>query len=111
MNYEDVQLIGVFDDKGEVESFVYSVDLPAPANLWVGALCSDGSRMHPMFMGFVLNALIAEDAWNEGDTTIVVDQSDVAMRCRVGDLVPKRSVEAFASQTDEVRVVTVDVLP
>jgi hypothetical protein len=111
VNYEDVQLIGVFDTPPGQENFCYSVDLPAPANLWVEALCTDGTRMHPLFMGFVLNALIAEDKWNAGDKVEIVDQSDVVLVAEVNQLVPKREVEAFAAETDQVRIVIVGPVP
>jgi len=107
VNHLDVQLIGVFDCVPPQENFTYTVDLPAPWNLWVEALCTDGTRMHPLFMGFLLNALIAEDKWNEGDWVDIVDQDDATLRCTVGDLMPKRSVEAYAAKTDCVRVVMV----
>lgn len=111
MNPQDVQLIGVFDTPPPQEHFCYSVDLPAPANLWIQALTADGTRMHSLFMGFVLNSLIAEDKWHEGDHVDVVDQSDVTLRATVTYLVPSQAVEAFASQTGQVRIVTVKEVP
>jgi len=108
MNHLDVQLIGVFDCVPPMENFTYSVNLPAPHNLWVQAKVTDGTRMHPLFMGYVLNELIEADAWNEGDSIEIVDQSDARLKCTVKFLVPKDEVEAFGSKTEEVRVVIVE---
>lgn len=108
MNYLDVQLIGVFDTPPEQEMFCYTVDLPAPWNLWVSALCEDGTRMHHIFMAFLLNGLIAEDKWNEGDSIELVDQDGAVLRATVTALVDKSFVEAFASQTPGVRMIKVE---
>jgi hypothetical protein len=107
MNHLDVQLIGVFDCQPPIENFTYTVNLPAPHNLWVSALCTDGTRMHSLFMGFVLNELIDADKWNEGDFIDIVDQDDATLRATVGPLVDKSFVEAFASKTPGVRLITV----
>jgi hypothetical protein len=110
MNPLQVQMIGVFDCTPPQENFTYTLNLPAPWNLWMQAKCSDGSRMGPHFMGFVLNELMAGDLWNEGDSVEIADQSGVKMRALVKFLVPSREVEAFAAQTEQVRVVEVEVI-
>lgn len=107
MNWRDVQLVGVFDPEGVDETFVYTVN--APVNLWIGALCSDGSRMGPQFMGGILNALLEADSFNEGDTYEVRSQSGALLTATVGHWVPSRTVEANAANSDVVRVITVAV--
>jgi hypothetical protein len=107
MNHNEVVLIGVFDPEGKQEAWVYSVD--APINLWVGALCDDGSRMGADFMAHVLNELLEADAFYEGDTVEIKNQSGVSLTATVGPEVPARSVEAFQALTDTVRKVTVHV--
>lgn len=112
MNHLDVQIIGVLPDK-DSEAFCYTVD--APTNLWIGALCEDGSRMGNNFMAFVLNELIEADCFNKGDTVEVSNQDGVLLTATVGQLVPARQVEAFAAKGPgrwpTVRIVTVAVAP
>ena len=67
MDHLKVQLIGVLPDEN-TEGFCYTVD--APTNLWVGALCDDGSRMGNHFMAFILNELIEADCFSEGDSVV-----------------------------------------
>ena len=107
MNSRDVQLIGVFDPDGKDEGFVYSIN--APTNLWVGAICDDGSRMGAQFMAHVLNGLIEADSWGEGDSYEIANQNGVKLTATVGEEVPARSVDAFQAQSATVRKVTVSV--
>lgn len=107
MDHRDVELVGVFDPEGVEESFVYTVD--APTNLWIGALCDDGSRMGTEFMAHLLNSLIDNDMFNEGNAATVVDQSGITMIVTVGPHVPALDVEAYFAETLHVRVVTVTV--
>lgn len=113
MNHLQVRLIGVFDPEGKDESFTYTVD--APVNLWIGALCEDGSRMGSQFMAFVLNELIEADCFSEGDVVEVHNQDGTTLTATVGRRVPARQVEAFAARGPgrwpTVRIVTVAVAP
>ena len=105
MNHSDVLLVGVIDPAGKEESFVYSLD--APTNLWIGALCDDGTRMSPPFMAHILNGLIEDDSFEEGDMFMVSDQNGTTLIATVGAYVSASSVHAFQSLTHEVRKVTV----
>jgi hypothetical protein len=107
MDHSDVTLVGVFDPEGKHESFTYTVD--APTNLWIGALCSDGSRMSTEFQAHFLNELLEADAFNEGDFVITRNQNGVCLVAIVGDEVRAREVEAFLAHTDTVKRVTVNV--
>lgn len=108
MNHDDVLLVGVFDPDGNDEGFCYSTN--APTNLWVGALCSDGSRMSHEFMAYVLNELIDADCFGAGDFADLRNQDGKGLIATVGAKVPKRSVQAFAAVGPTVRVVTVEVV-
>src|SRR5690349_8556432 len=92
-----VRLIGVSDPDGEIESFVYSTN--APTNLFVSALCVDGSRMDVRFMAHLMNRLIDADAFQEGSTIDAATDAGLILRATVGPLVAKESVEAFQSET------------
>lgn len=107
MNHQDVALIGVFDPDGNEEGFCYTVD--APTNLWIEALCSDGSRMGHEFMAFILNELIEADGFGEGAEIEVADQDGVTLIATVGEEVPNRSVKAFLANSATVRRVYVTV--
>jgi hypothetical protein len=111
MNHNDVFLIGVIsaqDDDGTIhEAFCYTTN--APTNLWVGAICNDGSRMDVRFLGYFLNQLIEADAFNEGDFVMDRNQDGVKLTAIVGSEVPARSVDAFQAQTDTVRKVSIHV--
>src|SRR4051812_15307911 len=101
-----VRLIGVFDDKGVDESFTYTVNLPAPWNLWIGERTADGTRMGVLFMGYVLNQLIEADAWNPGDSTIVTDQEGVKLLAAVlPTLVRNQDLDAYQAEGELVRPV------
>lgn len=110
MNPQEVLLIGVFDPDGREEGFVYTVD--APTNLWVGALCDDGSRMAHEFMGYVLNSLIDEDCFNEGDFVTLANQNGTGLIATVGEEVPVDEVQALQARHagPTVRKVTVAVV-
>lgn len=107
MNHNDVTVFGIFDPDGKQESFCYTHN--APTNLWIGAVCDDGSRMHVQFMTYILNGLLEDDSFEEGDTFLVENQDGVKLTATVGPEVSARSVEAFQSLTDTVRKVTVHV--
>lgn len=108
MNHNDVQLIGVFGTKDQpMEGFVYSRN--APTNLWVGALCTDGSRMGHEFMAFVVNELIDNDRFAEGDRVEMDNQDGTHLVATVGAEVPKDDVEAYGAMSPTVRVVSVAV--
>jgi hypothetical protein len=107
MDCAKVLLIGVFDPDGQTEGFTYTVN--APTNLWIGAVCDDGSRMSHEFMAYFLNSLLEADAFDEGDFVITRNQDRVQLTAIVGPLVAARSVDAFQAQTDEVRKVSVHV--
>jgi hypothetical protein len=107
MNHSDVLLIGVFDPDGREEAFVYSVD--APRNLWIGALCADGSRMGIEFMQYILNEMIEADLFNPGQTFDLANQNGMRMRATIGEFVPARDVSAFQAQTSHVLPVSVEV--
>lgn len=107
MNHLDVLVFGIFDPEGKAESFCYTHN--APTNLWIGALCDDGSRMHVEFMTYILNGLLEDDAFNEGDTFVVRNQNGVELTATVGAAVAARSVDAFQALSDTVRTVSVHV--
>ena len=107
MDCAQVLLIGVFDPDGKNESFTYTVN--APTNLWIGAICEDGSRMSVEFQAFFLNRLLEDDCFNEGDFVMTQNQDRTKLTAIVGPLVAARSVEAFQAQSDEVRKVSVHV--
>jgi hypothetical protein len=107
MNHNDVLVFGIFDPEGKQEAFCYTHN--APTNLWIGALCDDGSRMHVDFMTYILNGLLEDDSFNEGDTFAVQNQDGVALTATVGAEVAARSVDAFQALTDTVRKVSVHV--
>lgn len=107
MDHNDVLIIGVFDPEGKQEAFCYTVN--APTNLWVGALCEDGSRMGVDFMTYLLNGLLESDGFDEGDFFQVQDQSEVMLTAIVGKEVPVSIVQAFQATTDTVRKVSVNV--
>lgn len=111
MNHDEVQLIGVFDPQGRDEGFTYTVNLPTGHNLWIGALCDDGSRMGQFYMAWILNNLIDLDRWNEGDAFQSVTEKEVTLVATVGELVDRNEVQAFQALTDKVRRVTVAVRP
>jgi hypothetical protein len=109
MDHMQVQLIGVFGTQEEpIEGFCYTVN--APVNLWVGARCTDGSRMGSQFMGYVLNTLIDADGFSAGSQVEVADQGGTRLVAVVGEEVPKRDVQANLAHSDTVRVVTVTVI-
>jgi len=111
VNHEEVFLIGVIaqqDEDGTIhEAFCYSTN--APTNLWVGAICDDGSRMDVRFLAYFLNELIEIDAWGEGDFVQDRNQDGVLLTAIVGPEVPARSVDAFQAWTDTIRKVTIHV--
>ena len=107
MNFKDVQLIGVIDPDGKEEAFVYTLN--APTNLWIGAICSDGTRMGAQFMAHVLNGLIEADSFAEGDTYVIANQNGTKLTATVGEEVPADAVDAFQANSDTVRTVTVSV--
>jgi|KBSMisStaDraftv2_1062788.scaffolds.fasta_scaffold119639_4 hypothetical protein len=107
MDHHEVLVFGIFDPDGKQESFCYTHN--APTNLWIGALCDDGSRMHVDFMTYILNGLMEDDAFNEGDTFVVRNQDGVSLTATVGAEVAARSVDAFQALTDTVRKVSVHV--
>jgi len=107
MNFMDVLVFGIFDPEGKQEAFCYTHN--APTNLWIGALCDDGSRMGVEFMNYIINCLLEDDLFNEGDFYMVQNQDGVKLTAIVGPAVPARSVDAFQSLTDTVRTVTVHV--
>ena len=107
MDHNDVLVFGIFDPDGKQESFCYTHN--APTNLWIGALCEDGSRMHVNFMTHILNELLEADAFEEGDFFTLQNQDGVKLTAIVGASVPARSVDAFQSLTDTVRKVSVHV--
>ena len=111
VNHNDVFLIGVIsavDDDGTInEAFCYTTN--APTNLWVGAICADGSRMDVRFLAYFLNQLIEIDAWSEGDFVQDRNQAGVLLTAIVGPEVSARSVDAFQAQTDTVRKVMIHV--
>lgn len=105
MNHNDVQLVGVFDPNGGDEAFIYSIN--APVNLWVGALCEDGSRMSMNFMGHIMNGLIDGDLFNFDDTYRVENQVGIGLVATVGEFVAKSDLQAFMAESDVVRRVSV----
>lgn len=108
MNFKDVQLIGVIGTAEQPqEAFVYTLN--APTNLWIGAICTDGSRMGAQFMAHILNGLIEADSFAEGDTFVIANQIGANLTATVGEEVPADAVDAFQAHSDTVRVVTVDV--
>jgi len=107
MDHNDVLVFGIFDPEGKQESFCYTHN--APTNLWIGALCDDGSRMSVQFMTHFLNELMDIDGFNEGDFVQMRNQDGVVLTAIVGGSVPARSVDAFQSLTDTVRTVLVHV--
>ena len=110
MNHKDVVLIGVMsavDDEEIKEAFCYTTN--APVNLWVGALCEDGSRMSVQFLAYFLNQLLEADAFYEGDSVQERNQNGVLLTAIVGPEVPARSVDAFQARTDTVRKVCIHV--
>lgn len=107
MNHSEVLLIGVFDPDGKQESFTYTVD--APTNLWIGAICADGSRMDVRFCAHFLNELLDADCFKEGDFVQMRNQDGVKLTAIVGPAVPASSVQAFQALTDTVRKVTIHV--
>ena len=107
MDHNEVLVFGIFDPEGQQESFCYTHN--APTNLWIGALCDDGSRMAVQFMTYILNELMEGDLFDEGDFFMVQNQDGVKLTAIVGAAVPARSVDAFQSLTDTVRKVTVHV--
>jgi hypothetical protein len=107
VNHTEVLVFGIFDPDGKQESFCYTHN--APTNLWIGALCDDGSRMHVNFMTHLINELLEADGFNEGDFVQVRNQDGTVLTAIVGAAVPARSVDAFQALTDTVRKVTVHV--
>lgn len=107
MDHMEVTVFGIFDPEGKQEAFCYTYD--APTNLWIGALCDDGSRMHVEFMTYIINCLLEDDLFEEGDFFLVQNQDGVKLTAIVGPSVPARSVQAFQALTDTVRKVTVHV--
>ena len=107
MDHTEVLVFGIFDPDGQQESFCYTHN--APTNLWIGALCDDGSRMHVNFMTHFLNELMEADAFDEGDFVQMRNQDGIVLTAIVGPSVPARSVDAFQSLTDTVRTVSVHV--
>jgi hypothetical protein len=107
MNHNDVQLIGVFDPDGKDEGFVYSVN--APVNLWMEALCTDGSRMGHEFMACFLNLFIDDDKFSPGDAVEIRNQAGVLLRAVAWDPVPKEDLQAYQALTPTVLPVTVEV--
>lgn len=105
MDHHAVDLIGVFDPDGRDESFCYSVN--APTNLWIGALCEDGLRMSPQFMAYILNELIEQDGFNEGDVVLVDNQDGALLQATVGGMVPARRFQAYMARSLTVRTVAV----
>lgn len=107
MDHNEVLVFGIFDPDGKQESFCYTHN--APTNLWIGALCSDGSRMGVHFMTHFLNELMDADAFAEGDFVQMRNQDGVVLTAIVGEEVPARSVDAFQAMTDTVRRVSVHI--
>jgi len=107
MNPQEVQLIGVFDPDGKDEAFVYSVN--APVNLWIEALCTDGSRMSHVFMASFLNLFIDDDKFSPGDAVEIRNQKGVLLRAVAWDPVLKEDLGAYQALTDHVLPVTVEV--
>jgi hypothetical protein len=107
MDHNDVLVFGIFDPDGKQEAFCYTHN--APTNLWIGALCDDGSRMAVEFMTYLINGLLEDDCFEEGDFFMVRNQDGVPLTATVGAEVAARSVDAFQALTDTVRKVSVHV--
>ena len=91
MDHTQVQLIGVFSAEGDPdpkEGFVYSTN--APTNLWIGAICDDGSRMGHQIMAHILNGILRNDEFIEGGVYALRSQSvdGPVLLAEVGDVRP-----------------------
>jgi hypothetical protein len=110
MDHNLVQLIGVGPTANDkpFEAFVYTTN--APTNLWIGAICDDGSRMSLQFMAYILNGLIVNDSFNENDTFELNNQDGVSLVAEVGELQDGAPLEANLANTKMVRIVRVRVV-